>query len=153
MGNVIAFTGRVLDPQDSPKYLNITNTTLYDKSKALYGINFVKKHINEHHKIIVVEGNMDVIALHRIGLPIGVATCGTSLTHDHIKIIQRHTDQVYFLFDNDDAGFSATIRALKIAYEHDIYPQILQLHHPLIQEKMGKQNKSIKDIDDFANAG
>jgi DNA primase len=55
VGNVIAFTGRVLDPQDTPKYLNITNTPLYDKSKALYGINFVKKYINEHQKIIVVE--------------------------------------------------------------------------------------------------
>ncbi len=140
VGNVIAFTGRVLDPQDTPKYLNITNIPLYDKSKALYGINFVKKYINEHQKIIVVEWNMDVIWLHRIWLPIGVATCGTSLTHDHIKIIKRHTDHVYFLFDRDDAWFNATVRALKIAYEHDVYPQVLQLTHP------------IKDIDDFANA-
>jgi DNA primase len=109
-------------------------------------MNFVKKHIGQYDMIIVVEGNMDVIALHRIDLPIGVATCGTSLTEDHIKTIKRHTDNVYFMFDNDDAGFSASVRALKIAYNQDLYPQVLQLGTG--NGELG----TIKDVDDFANA-
>lgn len=147
LGNIVAFTGRVLDPQDSPKYLNISNTTLYDKSKVLYGMNFMKKNIGQFDKIIVVEGNMDVIALHRIGLPIGVATCGTSLTEDHVKTLKRHTDNVYLLFDNDDAGFGATVRGMKLAYAQDLYPQVLQLHNT-----NRKDEWTIKDVDDFANA-
>jgi DNA primase len=145
IGNIIAFTWRVLDPNDNPKYLNITNTSLYDKSKVLYGINFVKKHISEHNKIIVVEWNMDVIALHRLWLPIAVATCWTSLSHEHIKLLKRHTDHVYFSFDNDDAGFSATVRWLKLAFEQDLYPQVLQISQ---LQQYGK----CKDIDDLANA-
>lgn len=149
LGTIIAFSWRVIDSQDSPKYLNISNTSLYDKSKALYGINFVKKHINEHNHIIVVEWYMDVIALHRLWLPIWVATCWTSLTHDHAKTIKRYTDRVSFVFDNDQAGIDATIRGLKIAYEYDLFPQVLvitQLNDVLTPLK------PLKDIDDLANA-
>lgn len=151
VGNIIAFTGRIIDPKDNPKYLNITNTTLYDKSKALYGINFVKKHISTHNKIIVVEWNMDVIALHRLWLPIGVATCGTSLSQEHVKTLKRHTDHILFCFDNDEAGFSATVRWLKMAYEQDLFPQVIELEN--LDEKFSKAYGKIKDIDDLANAG
>ena len=147
VGNIVGFGGRVIDPQDNPKYLNLSDTPLYDKSKILYGINFAKKNVVEHGKIIVVEWYMDVIGLHRLGLPIGVATCGTALTADHIKILKRTTDHVYFLFDNDDAGFSATVRGLKIAYSQDLYPQVLQF------TKISTPEKPIKDVDDFANIG
>lgn len=70
---------------------------------------------------------MDVIALHQYGLPLGVATCGTALTPDHIKLLKRHTDQVVLLFDNDIAGSEATVRALKVAYQADMYPRAYAL--------------------------
>lgn len=189
VGNIIAFAWRVLDPKDSPKYINLSDTALYDKSKTLYGIHLAKAHINEHKCIVIVEGYMDVIALYRIGLPVGLATCGTALSADHLKQIKRYSDTVYFLFDNDDAGFAATVRWLKIAYGMDIYPSVLRLGFTLwnsgkISEEWEqrsvdknreanllitsvaseasqssdilpkeKKNVTLKDIDDFANAG
>ncbi|MFA7284511.1 MAG: DNA primase [Candidatus Absconditabacterales bacterium] len=141
VNNIVAFAGRVTDSQDSPKYLNLSDTPLYDKSKTLYGIHLAKQHIAEHKCIIVVEGYMDVIGLYRIGLPVGLATCGTALTEEHLKQIKRYSDTVILLFDNDDAGRAATIRALKMAYAYDLYPSVLSLPD------------GMKDIDDFANAG
>ena len=66
---------------------------------------------------------MDVIALHRLGYPIAVATSGTALTEQHIKLLKRYTDNLYFLFDNDSAGQTATLRALTIAYQYDLFPK------------------------------
>lgn len=82
---------------------------------------------------------MDVIALHRLGFPVAVATSGTSLTEDHIKILKRYTDTVYFLFDGDSAGQNATQRALSLAYQQDLFPKQLILP------------KLYKDADDLAN--
>jgi DNA primase len=82
---------------------------------------------------------MDVIALTRLGFPIGVATSGTSLTEDHIKILKRYTDNLYFLFDNDKAGQQATFRAMKLCYNQDLFPKIINLP------------ETVKDVDDVAN--
>lgn len=103
MNNVIGFSARIINPNDKPKYLNSAEHKAFEKSKLLYGLNIVKQHIKEYNAIIIVEGQMDVIALHRLGLPIGVATCGTALTSDHLKLIKRYTENVYLLFDNDPA--------------------------------------------------
>ncbi len=127
MWNVIAFSARIIDPQDKPKYLNSAEHPAFEKSKILYGLNIVKQHIKEFGFIIVVEWQMDVISLYQLGYPIAVATSGTALTHDHIKLIKRYTDKVYFLFDNDSAGQKATIRALKTAYQQDVFPKLIQL--------------------------
>jgi DNA primase len=103
MKNVIGFTARILNPEDQPKYLNSSEHKAFEKSKILYGLSHAKSHINEFQKLIVVEGQMDVIALARLGFPIGVATSGTSITEDHVKILKRYTENIYFLFDNDKA--------------------------------------------------
>lgn len=137
--NIVGFTSRIINPADNPKYLNTSETPLFNKSKILYGLNIAKHHIKEHNQIIVVEWNMDVIALYRVWLPIWVATCGTSLTQDHIKILKRYGQNISLLFDNDNAGFSATVRAVKLCLEQDIYPQVLSLP------------KWYKDADDIAN--
>lgn len=173
VGNIIAFAGRVLDPKDSPKYINLSDTALYDKSKTLYGIQLAKSHVSEHQCVVIVEGYMDVIGLYRIGLPVGLATCGTALSADHLKQIKRYSDNVYFLFDNDDAGFAATVRWLKIAYGMDIYPAVLKLwitnsewwlsnnesvsdlptsNKPQEPQASSKKLATLKDVDDFANA-
>ncbi|MBP7061326.1 toprim domain-containing protein [Patescibacteria group bacterium] len=82
---------------------------------------------------------MDVIALYRLGYPIGVATCGTAITEQHVKMLKRYSDNIIFLFDNDQAGLQATIRGLKLAYEQNIFPKILQLP------------TGYKDVDELAN--
>ncbi len=139
MYNIIGFGGRVINPEDKPKYLNSADHKAYDKSKTLYGLDVLKKYIKEHNKIIVVEWYMDVIALYRLGFPIGVATCGTAITEQHVKMLKRYSDNIIFLFDNDQAGLQATIRGLKLAYEQNIFPKILQLP------------TGYKDVDELAN--
>jgi len=114
MKNVVGFTARILNPEDQPKYLNSAEHQAFEKSKILYGLSHAKPYLNQFQKLIVVEGQMDVIALTRLGFPIGVATSGTALTEDHIKLLKRYTENLYFLFDNDKAGQQATFRALKL---------------------------------------
>ncbi|HRX64174.1 MAG TPA: DNA primase [Candidatus Absconditabacterales bacterium] len=137
--NIVGFSARVLDPKDQPKYLNSSEHAAFEKSKILYGLNFARSEVKVHDMLILVEGQMDVIALARLGLPIGVATCGTAVTEQHMKLIKRYTENVYILFDNDEAGKNATIRALKIAYKQDIFPKMIVLPD------------DIKDVDDMAN--
>lgn len=139
MGNVVAFSARVINPEDKPKYLNSAEHKAFEKSKILYGLNFAKNHIKEHQKLIIVEGQMDVLGLARLDFPIWVATSGTALSTDHIKLIKRYTENLYLLFDNDEAGNQATIRALKLFYQHDLYPKIIQLP------------EGFKDCDELAN--
>jgi len=139
MNNVIGFSARVLDPNDSPKYLNSSEHPAFEKSKILYWLNWAKQNISQFWFLIVVEWQMDVIALHRLGFPVAVATSGTSLTEEHIKILKRYTDTVYFLFDWDQAWQTATQRALAIAYQQDLFPKQLILP------------KQYKDADDLAN--
>lgn len=127
IGNIVGFGGRALAPDQNPKYLNTTETPLYEKSQLLFGLDKARNYIREHGFLIVVEGYMDVIALHQYGVPLGVATCGTALTPDHIKLLKRHTDQVILLFDNDQAGGEATIRALKVAYQAELFPRAFGL--------------------------
>lgn len=140
MSNVIWFSARVLDPNDNPKYLNSSEHPAFEKSKILYWLNWAKQHIGQFWFLIVVEWQMDVIALHRLGYPVAVATSGTSLTEDHIKILKRYTDTVYFLFDGDHAGQNATQRALSLAYQQDLFPKQLILP------------SEYKDADDLANS-
>ncbi len=139
MNNVVGFSARIINPQDKPKYLNSAEHKAFEKSKLLYGLNIVKSNIKLYNHIIIVEGQMDVIALHRLDMPTGVATCGTALTNEHLKLIKRYTENVYLLFDNDHAGQEATIRALNIAYQNNIFPKKIRLP------------QDYKDTDDLSN--
>ncbi len=139
MSNVVAFAGRAMKPDDMPKYINTTETILYDKSKVLYGLNVAKNYIKDFWKIIFVEWYMDVIWFHRAWIPIAVASCGTSLTPGHIALAKRYSTNFIFAFDNDEAGFNATLRAMELAYQNEIYPEILSLP------------KWTKDFDEYVN--
>ncbi len=139
MKNVVGFTARALSPDDQPKYINSAEHKGFEKSKILYGLSHAKNHLNSFWKLIVVEGQMDVIALTRLGFPIGVATSGTALTEQHVKLLKRYTEHVYFLFDNDSAGQQASFKALKMCYYQDVFPKIISL---------GAESK---DADDLAN--
>ncbi|WP_027308590.1 DNA primase [Caloramator sp. ALD01] len=111
-GRVIAFGGRVLD-DSKPKYLNTSETLVFEKGKNLYGLNYVIKNKNLEN-IIVVEGYMDCIKLHQFGLNNVVASLGTALTTDHSKLLKRYTNNIYICYDSDAAGQAATLRGIEI---------------------------------------
>lgn len=115
-GRVIGFTARLLiDNPDSPKYMNTPQTILYDKSRHIYGLHLAKEAIRKSGFAVITEGNLDVIASHQTGVKQVVATAGTAVTEEHLKILRNLTSDVRFAFDKDKAGQSATERAIPIA--------------------------------------
>ena len=113
-GSIIGFGGRVLD-DSKPKYLNSPDTPLFDKGKNLYGLYEARQAIKDAGRILVVEGYMDTVALAQYGIGYAVAALGTATTAEHIKILFRQTDNIYFCFDGDAAGQKAAWRALENA--------------------------------------
>lgn len=117
-GEVVAFTGRSLKPKvDYAKYLNTAETIVYSKRKNLYAINLVKKYQKQGENFdyfIIVEGNMDVISLHKAGFHMAVAGMGTALTENQAKLIKRFVNKVYICYDGDTAGQKATLLGLEI---------------------------------------
>ncbi|MEW5833782.1 MAG: DNA primase [Pseudomonadota bacterium] len=114
-GRVIAFGGRVLQSEQGPKYLNSPETPLFHKGRELFALWQVKQANSKLERIVVVEGYMDVIALHQAGLPIAVATLGTATTPEHTEILFRAAPDVVFCFDGDRAGRAAAWKALDAA--------------------------------------
>ncbi len=112
-GRVIAFGGRVLDADDSPKYLNSPETALFHKGRELYGLWQVRQTHTNIPRLIVVEGYMDVVALAQHGIMEAVATLGTATTPDHAELLFRNAPDVYFCFDGDNAGRRAATRAME----------------------------------------
>ncbi|MDQ6646686.1 MAG: DNA primase [Pseudomonadota bacterium] len=114
-GRVIAFGGRVLKADQAPKYLNSPETPLFHKGRELFALWQVKQANQNLTRIMVVEGYMDVIALHQAGLPIAVATLGTATTPEHTEVLFRAAPDVVFCFDGDRAGRAAAWKALESA--------------------------------------
>jgi DNA primase len=115
-GRLIGFTARLLDDDpNAPKYINTPQTVLYDKSRHVYGLHLAKESIRKTKFVVLVEGNLDVIASHQAGVRQVVATAGTALTEPHLKALSRFTGDIRLCFDADKAGMAATERALPIA--------------------------------------
>ena len=112
-GRTIAFGGRVLVKEDTPKYLNSPETPLFHKGRELFGLWQVREAHQKIPRLIVVEGYMDAISLHQFGVPQAVATLGTATTRDHAEILFRQCADVYFCFDGDRAGRQAAWRAVE----------------------------------------
>ena len=112
-GRVIAFGGRVLGKDDSPKYLNSPETPLFHKGRELYGLWQVRQAHSKIPHIVVVEGHMDVVALFQYGVTTAVATLGTATTPDHAELLFRNAADVFFCFDGDRAGRGAAWKALE----------------------------------------
>jgi DNA primase len=115
-GKVIGFGGRVLD-QGVPKYLNSSDTPLFRKGSTLYGLFQGKEGIRKRDRVVVVEGYLDVIALHQYGIDYAVATLGTALTVEHVRALSRYTKNIVAFFDGDDAGSRAAARSFEIFVE------------------------------------
>ncbi len=114
-GSIIGFTARVLNPEDQPKYMNSPETPLYKKGAMLFGLNLAKQAIHTEGLIIIVEGNLDVIASHKAGVRHVVASSGTALTEMQIQLLKRFTTNLIFCFDADAAGFKAAQRGIQLA--------------------------------------
>ena len=132
-GNVIGFGGRVLD-DSKPKYLNTSETLIFNKRKNLFGLNLAKK--TKLGYLILVEGNIDVVTLHQYGFDNAVASLGTSLTEEHAALLSRYTEQVVLTYDGDEAGQRAAQRAIPMLEKVGIRVKVLQM-------------KDAKDPDEF----
>ena len=127
-GKVIAFAGRIMhkDPR-APKYINSPETDIYLKSKVLYGAFFAKNAIRQLDECFLVEGYTDVISLHRHGIENVVASSGTSLTSEQVKLIKRFSSKLTILYDGDAAGIRAALRGLDMALEEDLNVRVVLL--------------------------
>jgi DNA primase len=118
-GKVAGFGGRVLG-EDSPKYLNSPDSSIFQKGKLAFGLFQAQKYIRENDAIILVEGYFDVLAMHAAGFRNVVATCGTALTLEHLSIFQRLASRIILLFDGDNAGIAATSKSMEIGLEQGL---------------------------------
>lgn len=123
-GNVIAFGGRVLD-DSKPKYINTSDTLVYKKSNGVYGLNFAKN--TSEKKLILVEGYMDVIALHQAGFTEAIACLGTAFTTEQANLLSRYADEIFVCYDSDSAGQTATKRALAVLSSTGVKLRVVRL--------------------------
>ena len=111
-GRVIAFSGRTLRSDNPAKYVNSPETEIYIKSRNLLGIYFAKSDIAREDRCILVEGNVDVVMMHQLGITNVVASCGTSLTVEQVRLIKKFTENITVMYDGDSAGIHAAERAV-----------------------------------------
>ena len=126
-GNAVGFGGRNMPGNDGPKYKNSAESTVYAKSKVLYGLHLAKTSIVEADEVIVCEGYTDVIGFAQAGLPRAVATCGTALTEEHVKLLRRFARRVVLSFDADAAGQNAAARFYEWESQHDLDVAVVDL--------------------------
>jgi len=126
-GKLIAFAGRVLGNEKTAKYVNSSQTPVYNKSDVVYGVNFSKNEIRKQEEAILVEGYTDVITLHKFGIRNVVASSGTSLTPGQIKILKRYGNRLTMIYDSDEAGRTAMKRGMNIALKEGMEVYLLEL--------------------------
>lgn len=125
-GRPIGFGGRVMD-DSLPKYINSPESSIYRKSEVLFGLDLAKKGMREQGSAIVVEGYFDHLALYRAGFTNVVATCGTALTPAQVRLLKRYAEKAYVLFDGDEAGRKATVRALDLFLEAEFPARVVRI--------------------------
>ena len=113
-GRVVAFSGRTLHADNPAKYVNSPETEIYVKSRNLLGIYFAKAEISRLHKCILVEGNVDMVMMHQLGITNVVASCGTALTKEQVRLIKKFTDDATIMYDGDGAGIHAALKGLEL---------------------------------------
>lgn len=141
--NVIGFTGRILglEKEGVGKYVNTPQTQVYDKSRVIYGLNFAKQEIRKNDLAVIVEGNMDVVASHGVNANNVVATSGTAMTIEQIKLLKRYSENLALAFDSDPAGESAADRGIDLALAEGMNIRIIVLP------------KGFKDPDELIKSG
>ncbi len=138
-GKVTGFTGRVLDPNDQPKYLNSPETPIFNKGRVLYGLSVTKEDIQEKKAAVLVEGQMDALSSYQAGVKNVVASSGTALTSEQLETLRRHAETLVLALDADGAGSEATKRVIELASTEDLEIRVAIL-------------EGYKDPDDCAKA-
>ena len=127
-GNVVGFGGRILvKKENTGKYINSPASPIYDKSRELYGLYFAKNALSAKDSCLVVEGYMDVLSMHQIGVKNVVASSGTALTPQQVQLIKRYTSNLVLIFDADAAGIKAALRGVDVGFEKDMAVQAVLL--------------------------
>jgi DNA primase len=138
-GKVIGFGGRALSPDDNPKYLNSPETAIYTKSHVLYNLHRAKESIRKQERAILVEGYMDVVGVSAAGFPAVVASCGTSLTADQVKLIKRHSERIVVNFDPDAPGANAAERSIDLLLQEGMQVRVMELDGELDPDEYCKE--------------
>lgn len=148
-GRVIAFGGRTLKTDKSvAKYVNSPETEIYVKSKSLYGIYFAKGEISKKNKCILVEGYLDVLSMHQLGITNVVASSGTSLTEDQIRLIHKFTDNITIIYDGDNAGIHAALRGTDMILKEGMNVKIILLPDGQDPDDFAKKH-SLEEVEDY----
>ena len=126
-GRVLAFSGRTLHADNPAKYVNSPETEIYIKSRNLLGIWFAKSEISRSGKCILVEGNLDMVTMHQLGITNVVASCGTSLTVEQIRLMHKFTENVTIMYDGDSAGIHAALRGINLVLAEGLNVKIVLL--------------------------
>ncbi len=150
-GRVIAFGGRIMKSDaKAAKYLNSPESEVYHKSHVLYGIYFAKKAITQADKCYLVEGYTDVISMHQAGIENVVASSGTALTPDQIRLIKRFTPNITVLYDGDPAGIKASIRGIDLILEEGLNVKVLLLPEGEDPDSYAKSHSASQVLDFIA---
>ncbi len=126
-GELIAFGGRVIDDSNQPKYLNTSQTALYDKGRTLFNLHRARKSIHELKHAVLMEGYFDAITAWQANVPNVVTTSGTALGEHQVRLLKRETQELLLAFDRDDAGLNATQRAIELASKSGIYIKVVRV--------------------------
>ncbi len=126
-GNIVGFGGRALSSEDKRKYLNSKDTPVYNKNKFLFSMNFAKNVSVKSKKILLCEGNLDVISLNQAGFENAVASCGTALTPEQARLISNYAEETVICYDSDEAGQKATVRAIKILSDAGLKTTVIKM--------------------------
>ena len=125
-GRVLGFSGRILSSEkQAAKYVNSPDSEIYNKSNILYGLFQAKNAITRQDKVYLVEGNIDVISMYQSGVENTVASCGTSLTKEQVRLMRRYTKNVTVLYDGDSAGIKAAFRAVNMLFEEGMHVRVV----------------------------
>jgi len=140
LGRVLGFTGRALGSGIEPKYLNTPQTLIFDKGKILYGIYEAKEAIKKLGSVIVCEGQMDVLAFHKIGVENVVCASGTAFTENQLNLLKKFTKKIIFSFDTDDAGQEALLRSVGEALDKDFAVRVILIKDGKDPDEIIKRN-------------
>ncbi|MFZ2343142.1 MAG: DNA primase, partial [Candidatus Microthrix parvicella] len=126
-GHAVGFGGRIMPGEEGAKYKNSRESDLYHKSRLLYGLNWARQDAVRSGRVVICEGYTDVIGFRRAGVTEAVATCGTSLTEEHLKLLSRYVDKVVLAFDADSAGQAAAERIYAWEKDFDLAVEVVRL--------------------------
>jgi DNA primase len=142
-GHVVAFTGRTVlgEDQERRKYMNTPETAAYHKGRVLFGLDGARQAIGERGHAVMMEGQFDVIVAYQFGVTNAVASSGTALTEDQVRLLRRYTDELILMFDNDRAGRTAAERAIDLCGAHEVRTRVARI------------DGEAKDPDEFLRGG